>query len=107
MQLNPYVHFDGRCEEAFKFYQQTFGGKIEMLLRNEDAPADAGMPSPPERKQKIMHAKMSIDGQVLMASDAPPGRQSCRCCRCSDTCRSSFSPRPFPRRCAPPPSRSG
>ncbi|MBU6458856.1 MAG: VOC family protein [Bradyrhizobium sp.] len=72
MQINPYLFFDSNCEAAFKFYEKVLGGKIEMLLRNEDAPADAGMPSPPERKQMIMHAKMSIDGQVLMASDAPP-----------------------------------
>ena len=41
-----------------------------MLLTNEGAPQS--MPMPPERNKKIMHAKMSIDGQVLMASDAPP-----------------------------------
>ena len=72
MQINPYLFFDSNCEAAFKFYEKVLGGKIEMMLRNEDAPPDFGMPSPPERKQKIMHAKMSIDGQVLMASDAPP-----------------------------------
>jgi PhnB protein len=72
MQINPYLFFDSNCEAAFKFYEKALGGKIEMLLRNEDAPPDSGMPSLPERKQKIMHAKMSIDGQILMASDAPP-----------------------------------
>ena len=70
MQVNPYLFYNGNCEAAFKFYEQVLGGKIEMLLRNEEAPAD--MPSPPERKKMIMHARMSIDGQVLMASDAPP-----------------------------------
>ncbi|MGA7810914.1 VOC family protein, partial [Bradyrhizobium sp.] len=39
-------------------------------LRNEEAPPE--MPSPPERKQKIMHGRLTIGGQVLMASDAPP-----------------------------------
>ena len=70
MQINPYLFYDSNCEAAFKFYEKALGGKIEMLLRNEDAPAD--MPSPPERKKQVMHARMSIDGQVLMASDAPP-----------------------------------
>ena len=70
MQINPYVFYDSNCEAAFKFYEKVLGGKIEMLLRNEEAPAD--MPSPPERKKNIMHARMSIDGQILMASDAPP-----------------------------------
>ena len=72
MQLNPYLTFDGQCEAAFKFYEQALGGKIEMMLRNEQAPPD--MPAPPERAKYIMHARMSIDGQVLMASDAPPDR---------------------------------
>jgi len=39
-------------------------------LRNEDAPES--MPSPPERKKMIMHARISINGEILMASDAPP-----------------------------------
>jgi PhnB protein len=70
MQINPYLFYDGNCEAAFKFYEKALGARIEMLLRNEEAPES--MPSPPERKNKIMHAKISIGGQVLMASDAPP-----------------------------------
>jgi PhnB protein len=72
MQINSYLFYDGNCEAAFKFYEKALGAKIEMLLRNEEAPES--MPSPPERKNKIMHAKISIGGQVLMASDAPPDR---------------------------------
>ena len=68
--LSPYLFYDGNCEAAFKFYEKTLGGKIEMMLRNEEGPPE--MASPPERKHKIMHARMTIDGQVLMASDAPP-----------------------------------
>ena len=63
--LTPYLFYNGNCEAAFKFYEKTLGAKIEMMLRNEDAPPD--MPSPPERKKKIMHGRISIDGQVLMA----------------------------------------
>src|SRR5512141_649260 len=70
MQLNPYLFYDGNCEAAFKFYEKALGAKIEMLLRNEEAPES--MPTPPERKKKIMHARMTIDSAVLMASDAPP-----------------------------------
>jgi PhnB protein len=70
MQVNPYLFYNGNCEAAFKFYEKTLGGKIEMLLRNEEAPEE--MPAPPERKKQIMHARISIDGEVLMASDAPP-----------------------------------
>ncbi|MDB5605759.1 MAG: Glyoxalase/bleomycin resistance protein/dioxygenase [Bradyrhizobium sp.] len=70
MQINPYLFYDGNCEAAFKFYEKVLGAKIEAMFRNEEAPES--MPSPPERKKKIMHGRISIDGQVLMASDAPP-----------------------------------
>jgi PhnB protein len=70
MQINPYLFFDSNCEAAFKFYEKVLGGKIELLLRNEEGPPE--MESAPERKKNIMHARMSIDGQILMASDAPP-----------------------------------
>ena len=69
-QFEPYLSFNGNCAEAMRFYEKTLGGKIEMLLRNEEAPEE--MPAPPERKKQIMHARISIDGEVLMASDAPP-----------------------------------
>lgn len=72
MQVNPYLVFNSNCEAAFKFYEKELGAKIEMLMRNEDAPES--MPTPPERKKNIMHGRLSIDGQVLMASDAPPDR---------------------------------
>jgi PhnB protein len=70
MQINPYLFYDGNCEAAFRFYEKVLGGKIELLLRNEEGPPEMG--TPPERMKKIMHARMSIDGEVLMASDAPP-----------------------------------
>ena len=70
MQVNPYLFYNGNCEAAFKFYEKSLGAKIELMLRNEEAPES--MPAPPERKKKIMHARMTIDGTVLMASDAPP-----------------------------------
>jgi PhnB protein len=70
MQINPYLFYDSNCEAAFKFYEKALGAKIEMMLRNGEAPAE--MPTPPERKHKIMHARISIEGEILMASDAPP-----------------------------------
>jgi PhnB protein len=71
MQVNPYLFYNGNCEAAFRFYEKVLGAKVEMMLRNEEAPES--MPSPPDRKKKIMHGRISIDGEVLMASDAPPG----------------------------------
>ena len=71
MQLNSYLYFNGQCEEAFKFYAQVLGGKIDALLPHEGTPAEAHVPK--EWHKKIMHARMTIGDQVIMASDAPPG----------------------------------
>jgi PhnB protein len=68
--LSTYLFYDSNCEAAFKHYEKVLGAKIEVLLRNEDGPPD--MPSSPERKKNIMHGRISINGEVLMASDAPP-----------------------------------
>jgi len=68
--INPYLNFNGNCEEAINHYVEVLGAKIDMMMRNSDAPP--GMPYPPERKDKIMHVRFSIDGAVLMASDVPP-----------------------------------
>src|SRR4030081_990862 len=70
MQINPYLFFDSNCEAAFKFYEKVLGGKIELMLRNSEGPPEMG--AAPDRMQKIMHARISIDGEVLLASDAPP-----------------------------------
>jgi PhnB protein len=71
MKFNPYLLFDGQCEEAFKFYEQTLGGKIESMLTHEGTPAECD--APPEWGKKILHARMTIGDTVLMASDTPPG----------------------------------
>ena len=71
MQVNPYLYYNGNCEAAFKFYEKAVGGKIEVLMTHESAPPE--MATPPEWKQKIMHGRISIDGELIMGSDAPPG----------------------------------
>lgn len=73
MQLNPYLFFKGQCETAIKFYAQCIGGKIETMMTYADAPAAEQVPS--EWRNKIVHARLSVGDKVLMASDAPPGRQ--------------------------------
>ena len=70
MQLSPYLFYNDNCEAAFKFYEKVLGGKIEMMLRADEGPAD--MKPGPGREKLIMHARMSIGGQFLMASDSPP-----------------------------------
>ena len=70
MQLNPYLLFNGQCEAAFKFYAQCLGGKIEAMMPHAGTPAEKH--SPPEWRDKILHACLSVDGQLLMGSDTPP-----------------------------------
>ncbi len=72
MKLNPYLHLNGQCEAAFKFYEKTLGAKILMMLRYDDSPT-AGECTPVE-KDKIMHARLSLGDDIIMASDAPEGR---------------------------------
>ncbi|MGH9616676.1 MAG: VOC family protein [Acidobacteriaceae bacterium] len=70
MQVNPYLLFNGNCEAAFKFYEKHLGGKIESMMKHAGTPAEAQ--TPPEWRDKILHARMTIGGTVVMGSDAPP-----------------------------------
>ena len=70
MQLNTYLHFNGNCEEAFKFYEKALGGKIEAILTFEGTPNAQHVP--PEWRNKVMHARLTADGQALMGTDVPP-----------------------------------
>lgn len=71
MEINPYLIFNGQCEEAFKFYEKSLNGKIETMMPHEGSPAEKHAPS--NWLKKILHARINIGGQILMASDAPPG----------------------------------
>ncbi len=72
MKLNPYLTFNGTCEQAFKAYEKILGGEIVAMIPHEGTPAEAGVPS--EWRNKIIHARLVTDGTVLMGSDAPPDR---------------------------------
>ena len=76
MLVNPYLSFEGRCEEALDFYQQALGAQVSMLMRSKDAPpSDAPAPSDgcvPEGGipgDKILHASFTVGGSTLMATD--------------------------------------
>jgi PhnB protein len=76
MQLEPYLLFDGKCEEALNFYKETFGGQIEGLSRWNEMPKDAG-PGPSvtaETANRVMHATFKAPSFSFMASDATPGK---------------------------------
>jgi PhnB protein len=70
-QLNAYLSFNGNCAEAMWFYEKTLNGKLEALLTFAETPAAGQMAA--EDANKIMHAHLIIDGQSLMAADAPSG----------------------------------
>ena len=72
MQLNPYLTFNGKCEAAFKFYEQCLRGKIEIMMTHGDSPMAQQVPS--EWRNKIIHARLTVGDNVLMGSDAPPER---------------------------------
>jgi len=68
MQVEPYLFFEGRTEEALEFYKKALGAKVEMMMRNRESPEPPppGMNAPAD---KIMHASFTIDGGRVMASD--------------------------------------
>jgi PhnB protein len=72
MQLSPYLTFDGRCEAAFKFYEKTLGAKIEAMIPHAGTPAEEHVP--PEWRNKVIHASLTVGDGFLLASDAPPDR---------------------------------
>ena len=70
MQIQPYLFFNGRCEEAITFYRKALGAEVEMMMRFKDSPE----PMPPGAvapgfENKVMHASLRIGGALLMASD--------------------------------------
>jgi PhnB protein len=68
MQINAYLHFNGNCEEAFKFYETLIGGKIGGLMTYDGAPMD----TPAHWRSKIMHASMTVGNALLMGADSMP-----------------------------------
>ncbi|MGE3180756.1 MAG: VOC family protein [Phycisphaerae bacterium] len=70
MSINPYLFFDGRCEEAIHFYRDALGAEVEAMMRFKDSPATEACTSAlPENGEKIMHATLRIGNTQLMASD--------------------------------------
>jgi PhnB protein len=77
MQVEPYLFFEGRCEEALEFYRQVLGAEVTFLTRFRESP-DPGM-CPPGAEDKVMHANVRIGDSTLMVSDSlclgPPAFQ--------------------------------
>jgi PhnB protein len=70
MKLEPYVFFNGRCDEAIAFYKEALGAEVTFLMRTNESPN----PIPPGAlpagfENKVMHATLNIGGSSLMVSD--------------------------------------
>jgi PhnB protein len=70
MQVQPYLFFDGRCEEAIEFYRSKLGAEVTILMRFKDNPdpVEPGM-VPPGAEHKVMHASFRIGDATVLASD--------------------------------------
>ena len=71
MQVQPYLFFDGRCDEALDFYKKAIGAKVGMLMRWKDSPEKSMCT--PDNANKVMHAQFDVGSTTVMASD---GRNS-------------------------------
>jgi len=68
MQIQPYLFFGGRADEAIAFYEEKLGARLVRRLRFKDNP-DAAAPAPETIADKIMHAQIEIGGNVVLLSD--------------------------------------
>jgi PhnB protein len=66
MRAEPYIYFNGRCEEAVEFYRRVLGAQVVLLTRNEDVP---GSHAPASAGKKILHVELKIGESRVMASD--------------------------------------
>lgn len=72
-QVNPYLIFNGNCEEAFLFYQSVFGGEFPFMGKFKDMPPsdDPDCPPPSEEEgNRVMHVSLPIGNTILMGSDS-------------------------------------
>lgn len=72
MKLSTHLGFDGNCDEAMKFYESTFGGKIEFRMTWAESPMCDQVEE--AFRDRIMHQAVKVGDTVLMGADAPPGR---------------------------------
>jgi PhnB protein len=67
MKVQPYLFFDGRCEQAIEFYRKAVGAKLVMLMRFKESPEPTQ--TPPGSAEKVMHASFRIGETEVLASD--------------------------------------
>jgi len=69
MHIEPYLFFDGRCEEAIEHYRKTLGATVENLVRFKDSPEANNGTMPPNSENKIMHASFRVGDSRINCSD--------------------------------------
>ena len=69
MAIQPYLFFNGRCEEAVAFYQKALGAQLSMLMRFDECPDSPPQGLPPGWGKKVMHASLNIGDANVMMSD--------------------------------------
>jgi PhnB protein len=69
MNIEPYLFFNGRCEEAIEFYKRALNAEVARLIRFKESPEPTQMPLPPGSENKIMHATLRIGESNVMMSD--------------------------------------
>jgi PhnB protein len=67
MQVQPYLFFEGRCDEAIEFYRRALGAEVNMLMRFKESP-EPGM-FRAEHADKVMHASLRIGDTTVLVSD--------------------------------------
>ena len=67
MHIEPYLFFNGRCDEAIEFYRRALGAEVTMLMRFKESPDPAAIP--PGSEDKVMHANLRIGETTVLASD--------------------------------------
>jgi len=70
MHLMQHISFNGKCAEAFRFYEKCLNAKLETIMTNGESPMADQLPA--EWHDRVLHAALKVNGAVLMGADAPP-----------------------------------
>jgi PhnB protein len=66
--INPYLNFDGKTQDAMRFYHECLGGELDLQTF-----ADAKVPTAPGSENRVLHARLETGSAIIMASDTMPG----------------------------------
>jgi PhnB protein len=70
VHIQAYLSFDGRCDEAIRFYREAIGAEVQLLMRHKESPEPPPPGTlPPGSDNKVMHVSLRIGDTIVMASD--------------------------------------